>query len=93
MRLPLLALLLTSCATPHEGEFIGPFEGMAWAVDCSNPNMLHDIHERWEYENPNWCDANLEPDESYSMCAEWMRVRYRYEWAKAEYREKCEGEL
>lgn len=92
MMLCLAVLLLSGCMSPHEGEHFNvagiDVEGMAWRVDCALDNP-ETFYERWEYQNPNACAAELEPDETYSMCEEWMRVRYRYEWAKVEWLEKC----
>lgn len=94
MRALLLVLLLSGCSSLREGEYVGPFEGMAWKVECRE-GMLEDLAEKWEDNSPNYCDAELHEQgiDAYGMCAEWMRVRFRYEWAKAEYRSKCEREV
>lgn len=87
MKTLLLLSLLTSCASLREGERIGPFEGMAWSVDCAR-DTPHSLHERYEYENPYYlCD----PMADYEGCSYIYVHRYRYEWAKAEYRKKCEN--
>lgn len=90
----LAAATLVGCASLYEGEHVNvagvDFEGMAWRVDC-DADTPESLYDRWLEESPNYCDSELEPDESYSMCPEWMRTRFRYEWAKTEFREQCEG--
>ena len=79
-------VFLTSCASLREGERVGPFEGMAWAVDCATTTPAS-LHERYEYENPYYVCSEYD---DLDMCpAIWVH-RYRYEWAKKEWRDKCE---
>lgn len=86
MRAIIASLLLLGCSGLHEGERVGPFEGMLWAVDCATTTP-HELAERYEYENPYYVCSEYD---DLNMCpAIWVH-KYRYEWAKKEWREKCE---
>ena len=85
----IVVVLVLGCTGLHEGEHVGPLEGMLWAVDCAT-DTPESLHERYEYENPYYvCDEYMGLD----MCpAIWVH-KYRCEWAKTEYRERCKGAL
>lgn len=91
MRYIILLALLTGCSGLHEGEHVGPFEGMLWAVNCAT-DTPESLYDRWIEESPNYCDAELNEEgiSAYEMCQSQYRVRYRWEWAKDEYRRRCE---
>jgi hypothetical protein len=87
-----LAIILCACSSPYEGDRINvagiEFEGMAWRVDCATTTP-ESLYRKWLYNSPNYCDADLDPEKSYDMCPDWYVVRYRYEWAKKELRDRC----
>jgi hypothetical protein len=83
----LLSFGSTACSSLREGERVGPFVGQAWRVDCA-ADTPESLHERYEYENPYYvCGEYMDLE---SCPAIWVH-RYRYEWAKKEYRERCQA--